>query len=84
MRYWRAMVLGGGHSLFNYCIHVPSRPFYRGAIYLVEKIIRYSIFFKIKVNACILILHRISYYKNLVESLKDTLFYLYCIVFLIP
>ena len=34
----------GGHSLFNYCIHVHLGPIYRGYIYLAEKIKRYGIF----------------------------------------
>ena len=40
------------------------------------------VFFKIKINACILI-HPISHYNFLVESFKNTLFCLYCIFFLI-
>ena len=38
------------------------------------------VFFKIKLNACILI-HPINHYKFLRESLRNTLFYLYCIFF---
>ena len=33
----------GGHSLLYWCIHVRSRPIYRGIIYLAKKIKRYGI-----------------------------------------
>ena len=41
------------------------------------------LFFKIKVNACILI-HPISHYDFFVESFKSNLFYLYRFFFLYP
>ena len=66
MMYRFSSCSGGGHSFFNYYIHVRSGFVYRGAIYLGKKFIRYGIF-KIRVNEYILI-HPISNYDFLGES----------------
>ena len=49
-----------------------------GGLFTLQKRLQGVVIFKIKVNVCIFI-HPISHYEFLVDSFKNTLFYLYCI-----
>jgi hypothetical protein len=83
--------LSNKESKTNICVHLHPRgvhsllyfaymcvwDLFIGGLFTLQKR-----FFKIKINACILI-HHIGYYKFLGESFKNTLIYLYYIFFLI-
>ena len=68
-------------SLIN--AYMCAHDLFIGGLFALQKRLQGMVFFKIKVNACILI-HPIIQYTFLGESFKNNLFYLYCIIFLIP
>ena len=76
-----ASCLGGVHSLL-YFAYTCTRDLFIGGLFTLQKRLYGMIFFKIKVNNCILI-HPINNYKFFWESFKNTLIYLYYIFFLI-
>jgi hypothetical protein len=71
---WDGNICLGGALPLIFCIHMHSGPIYWGAIYLVEKIIRYGIFQN--KDKCLYFIHPINNYKFLGKSFKNTLIYL--------